>query len=183
MDPPAPFHPEATRRVRQQMVRVGVGVIVVVDNIDGDGDEQTARIYVGVRKGSHGAGSLALPGGHLEMYESWEACAKREIMEEMGLDLDLNRIEFAHVTNDVMSNEEKHYVTIFMMTRLPPGSPIPTNTEPHKCEGWEAYTWSDLASMLTSGERLLFGPLKQLVQDQPSAVLDFLKQGRQVLHR
>jgi hypothetical protein len=49
---------------------VGVGVVVVrpTDN----------KIYVGVRKGSHGATKWALPGGHLEWGESWADCAARE---------------------------------------------------------------------------------------------------------
>lgn len=159
MDPPAPFHPTATRRVRAT-VRVGVGVVVRVPG--------TAKIYAGIRKGSHGAGSLALPGGHLEMYESWEDCATREIKEEM--DLDLTDLRFAHVTNDIMRDEEKHYVTIFMMATPVPGSAPPKNMEPHKCEGWQAYAWEDVKNF----EGPLFGPLQRLVEDEPAAVYDYI---------
>lgn len=52
-------------------VRVGVGVIV-------KDPANPQNIFCGIRKGSHGAGMLALPGGHLEMMESWEDCASRE---------------------------------------------------------------------------------------------------------
>ena len=54
-----------------QNVRVGVGVLIL-DPL------KPKHIFAGIRKGSHGQGLLALPGGHLEMYESWEECAKRE---------------------------------------------------------------------------------------------------------
>ena len=167
MDPPAPFHPTATRRVRST-VRVGVGVIVSVPGHKG-------QVYCGKRKGSHGAGTLALPGGHLEMYESWSDCAKREVKEEMNIDL--TDVQFAHVTNDPMRDEEKHYVTIFMMGTPVEGSGLPQNREPDKCEGWEAYTWEDLKSLNTQegADNKLFGPLKRLVEEQPEAVLKFLE--------
>jgi len=52
----------------------------------------------------------------------------------------------------------------------------PLNLEPHKCEGWASYSWDDLRNIL-AGERSglsLFGPLKQLVQENPKSVLEFL---------
>ena len=169
MDPPAPFHPTATRRVRTT-VRVGVGVIVKVPG--------AAKIYAGLRKGSHGAGALALPGGHLEMNETWEECAKREVKEEMNIDLDNESIQFAHVTNDIMSDEGKHYVTIFMMGTPVQGSSAPENMEPDKCQGWEAYAWEDLKHY----EGRLFIPLQHLLNDSPEKVYEFvhsnLRQGR-----
>ena len=167
VDPPAPFHPTATRRVRAT-VRVGVGVIVRVPG--------TAKVYAGIRKGSHGAGSLALPGGHLEMFETWEDCAKREIKEEM--DLELKDLRYAHVTNDIMEEEGKHYVTIFMMGTPVEDSSLPKTMEPEKCEGWEAYSWEDLKCF----EGTLFGPLQKLIADEPEKVYEYihseLRQGR-----
>lgn len=178
MDPPAPFAPGATRRVRHT-VRVGVGVVVLAA-------DETSSIYVGVRKGSHGAGSLALPGGHLELYESWEDCARREVLEEMGIEL-AEETHFCHVTNDIMKDEEKHYVTLFLMARQADPTQVPVNKEPHKCEGWKKKTWQELKQLLrqeevqhsTDGSKYssappLFGPLKRLVQDEPPALLQFL---------
>ena len=62
-DPPAPFHPTATRRA-QNVVRVGVAVLLVeaAEGLD-------KKVWVGIRKGSHGAGTLALPGGTLRAVE------------------------------------------------------------------------------------------------------------------
>jgi 8-oxo-dGTP diphosphatase len=105
-------------------------------------------LFAGIRRNSHGDGTLALPGGHLELYETWEDCAAREVYEEMNLQLvddttrnsspsdgsstadgdndnDTNRcctscrIEYLHVVNDIMLKEKKHYVTIFMLVELP----------------------------------------------------------------
>ena len=154
--------PPASKKAKQQHVRVGVGVLVRDANKKG-------HVFAGIRKGSHGAGSLALPGGHLEMYESWEECASREVKEEMNLDL--KAVKFAHVTNDPMQVEEKHYVTIFMMAT---STGVPENMEPNKCEGWKSYSWQDLKEIEAKGEPELFGPLKRLVADSPPSVQAFL---------
>ena len=131
---------------------------------------QGNKIYCGIRKGSHGSGTLALPGGHLELYESWEACAIREVQEEM--DVDLQDVRFAHVCNNPMPDEEKHYVTIFMMGRKEQGSKGPTNLEPDKCDGWALYGWDDLQALV--GTDKLFSPLECLMREAPPAILSFL---------
>jgi 8-oxo-dGTP diphosphatase len=160
MDPPAPFHHSATRRVRPT-VRVGVGVVVVT---------AAGRIYAGIRRNSHGAGLLALPGGHLELYEAWDACARREVKEEMNLEI--SQVTYLHAMNGpILRDEEKHYVTIIMVARCQ-NDVEPENTEPQKCEGWKAYDWDELKAMVGSGQ--LFGSLEQLVRDEPQALLEFL---------
>ena len=46
--------------------------------------------------GSHGAGKYALPGGHLELGESWEDCLLREVNEETNLSIE--NLKLVHVT-------------------------------------------------------------------------------------
>ncbi|TMW57972.1 hypothetical protein Poli38472_013446 [Pythium oligandrum] len=120
----------------EPVVRVGVGVILT-------SKQHPGCVLIGQRKGSHGAGKFALPGGHLEMYESWAQCAVREIKEETDLDLDEHELKFAYVTNDPMEDEGKHYITIFMQASVSEGQ-VPRNMEPNKCEGWEWIPWESL---------------------------------------
>ncbi|GFN17015.1 nucleotide triphosphate diphosphatase NUDT15 [Aspergillus tubingensis] len=83
--------------------RVGVGVFVT---------NHKGQIVLGQRKSSHGAGTWALPGGHLEFNESFEDCAAREVLEETGLKV--RDTQFLTATNDIMKEEGKHYVTVFV---------------------------------------------------------------------
>jgi 8-oxo-dGTP diphosphatase len=54
---------------------------------------------------------MQCPGGHLEHGESFEDCAKREALEETGLEV--GDVKFLTATNDVM-DEGSHYVTIYV---------------------------------------------------------------------
>lgn len=66
-----------------------------------------------------------MPGGHLEHLETFEACAKREVKEETGLQIE--DVKFLTATESYFTEEEnKHYVTIFMTAFVREG----TETEP-----------------------------------------------------
>lgn len=129
-------------------VRVGVAVIL---------QDSRGRVLVGKRRGSHGAGMLALPGGHLELGETFATCAKREIIEETGLYV--GKPKHIFTTNDPMPAEQKHYVTIFMLANVPHNAE-PKNCEPHKCEGWVWCTWAELRA---TPDAELFVPLRNLL--------------------
>jgi len=122
--------------------RVGVGVLVWRDG----------RVLLGRRRGSHGAGTWAPPGGHLAFGEEVADCARREVAEETGLGL--GAVTPGPFVNDVFASEGKHYVTLFVMTTQASGEP--ELREPDKCAGWGWYCWGDWPEPL-------FAPLKTLV--------------------
>jgi 8-oxo-dGTP diphosphatase len=128
-----------------QEPRVGIGVFVIKDG----------KVLLGKRKNAHGDGSWSFPGGHLEFGESWEDCAAREVMEETGLNI--SNIRFGTATNDIFEKENKHYITIFMITDWQSGEP--QNMEPEKCEAWEWFEWKE-ESLPSS----LFVPLQNLLK-------------------
>ena len=105
-------------------VRVGVGCFVINDTKD--------KFLIGMRTGSHGSNTIALPGGHLEMFETWDECAIREIKEECNLDLDPLTMKMMHVSNDMFKDINKHYVTIMMRGTILESSTELKNMEPHK---------------------------------------------------
>jgi 8-oxo-dGTP diphosphatase len=114
--------------------RVGVAAILIRDG----------RVLLGQRIGSHGAGSWALPGGHLEFGETPEDCARREVLEETGLVV--ATFERGPFVSDVFAAERRHYVTLFVMARDVEGEPA--IVEPDKCLGWQWFDWSALPAPL-----------------------------------
>jgi 8-oxo-dGTP diphosphatase len=74
---------------------------------------------------TYNLGTWALPGGHLDFGESFEACAMREVLEETGLQVKEDSVRFLTATNDIMLSEHKHYVTIFMACRPESEDPEP----------------------------------------------------------
>lgn len=67
-------------------------------------------------------GTYALPGGHLEFQESFEECSARELQEETGLQIHTRDFHFLTCTNNILVKDGgKHYVTVFMVARIPDG--------------------------------------------------------------
>jgi 8-oxo-dGTP diphosphatase len=121
--------------------RVGVGVIVLRDG----------RVLLGERRGSHGGGTWALPGGHLEAGETPEQCAAREVLEETGLVI--GALRRGPYTSDVIAPQGLHYVTLFVIGAGAHGEP--QRREPAKCSGWSWHRWDALPQPL-------FAPLATL---------------------
>jgi len=95
----------------------------------------------------------AHPGWHLELGESFEECAIREVLEETRLKITSPR--FLAVTNDSFLDKMKHYISIFMLATKPLGQ-ITQNREYDKTEPWQWFSINSLPEKL-------FLPLKHLV--------------------
>jgi len=129
--------------MNRPVVRVGVGVLIR------RGDE----VLLVRRRAVHGSGTWSTPGGHLEMGESPEACARREALEEVGITV--GDVEFRAVTNDVMESDGRHYVTLMMEGELVSGEPRPLAA--HELSDVRWFRWDDLPEVL-------FQPFLNLVE-------------------
>ena len=107
---------------------------------DGGGE----RVLLLRRTGAHGAGSWAVPGGHLEFGESPEECARREAREEVGVEA--GEVRFRAITNDVFAAEGKHYITIFMQGTYLSGDPTQFARDEVTEVGW--FAWDALPQPL-----------------------------------
>lgn len=118
--------------------KLGIGVFVRRGN----------RILLGKRiSDTHGDGEWSLPGGHLEMWESFEDCCRREVKEETGLKI--TNITGLFFTNDMFPDAGLHYVTLYFSADCEEGTP--ENREPAKCDGWRWFALDDLPSPLFCG--------------------------------
>jgi len=117
----------------KQEPKIGIGVMIIKDE----------KVLLGKRKNSHGAGEYAFPGGHLEYKESFEECAKREVMEETSISI--KNIRFQYLRN-VLEYLPKHYVHINLLADWESGEP--KVMEPGKSESWEWYDLESLPSLL-----------------------------------
>ena len=123
-------------------VAVGVGVIVRCGN-----DVLLIR-----RRGAHGAGTWSPPGGHLDFGETFEQCALRETREETGVTV--GNLRFVAITNDVFSDEHRHYVTVWLEGEYVRGEATVQSPREMSEVGW--FDWSALPTQL-------FLPLENLL--------------------
>ncbi|OHA21531.1 MAG: hypothetical protein A2849_03860 [Candidatus Taylorbacteria bacterium RIFCSPHIGHO2_01_FULL_51_15] len=111
---------------------VGVTTLVIRDG----------KILLGKRKGVHGDGCWALPGGHLERKEPMELAAKRELFEETGLIAE--RVLFHVLVNHPNRLDSDHYVHVGFLAEGVAGEV--QNKEPDKCSEWGWFLLSALPS-------------------------------------
>jgi mutator protein MutT len=73
-------------------------------------------------------GNLSVPAGHLDGGETVRQAMVREAAEEIGIHVDVDAVEVAHVMHR-RSNDER--IDFFVVCRAWTGEPV--NAEPHKC--------------------------------------------------
>src|SRR5437660_1235453 len=86
--------------------KIGVGVMVMKEG----------KLLLGKRTGSFESQVWGFPGGHLEFGETIESCARRELLEETGLEA--ASLEILHPwAENMMENGTKHYITLFAVVK------------------------------------------------------------------
>ena len=123
--------------------KIGIGIII----------RKSGKVLLGLRIGSHGANTWSFPGGHLEPDEAPEATAKREALEETGLEVD--HLSPAGFTYDHFDENNTNYLTLFYSCEWTHGEP--QIMEKDKCLEWR---WVDPADM----PKPLFKPVESLMK-------------------
>lgn len=96
----------------------------------GSGRDREVLLHLRRNTGFHDGEYDLSASGHLEAGESFEQCAIRETMEEIGVKLYPKDLHFCFLEHDFKNN----YVYVFFMTELPEGA-TPRVCEPEKSGG------------------------------------------------
>jgi len=124
--------------------RIGVGILI---------QNNKGEVLLGLRQGAHGEGEWSFPGGHLEFGETIFETAKREVKEEV--DLDISEFELISVADEMryIKTDNKHYLNIGIKAVYKGGEP--KLMEPDKCKEWRWVSLDELPVRLFEGTELV----------------------------
>lgn len=123
-------------------IGVGFGVMVLRNNEILLGQ----RHFDPTKAGSelHGEGTWTMPGGKLRFGESFIEGAKRETLEETGVEISADDLKVMSFTNDIVP--DAHFVTIGLLCINYPGEP--RVMEPDEITQWKWFPLDKLPSPL-----------------------------------
>jgi 8-oxo-dGTP diphosphatase len=138
-----------------------VGVALIV--------RKNYQILLHKRIGKHAPGTWSCPGGHLEMWEEFAEAALRELKEEAG-PVEVTEPVLLTVCNTMFKSEDKHSITIFLVSDWISGEP--KVTEPDKCEEWLWFDYDNLPEPLMLGiQKIKEQKLLKVVMTKPYDLL------------
>ena len=113
-----------TVAVTQERARplVGVGVVFIRED----------KVFLARRQGSHGEGTWASAGGHLEWGETLEECARREALEELGVVV--GNLQLLCLSNIIAY--DRHYVDVEFLGDIGDQEPSLAEPEAFSSSGW-----------------------------------------------
>ncbi len=128
--------------------KVGLGVMIMKEG----------KVLVGRRSKdtSHGSDLYSFPGGHLENGESFAECAKRETLEEAGIEIE--NLEFVMAFNSLQFLP-KHFVCFGFKADWKAGEPRPEKDD--KMLDWDWYDLDALPSPMYEPSRMVIDAYRQ----------------------
>ena len=120
--------------------KVGVGVLLA---------DAQGRILLTLRKRAPEANHWSIVGGKLDYFEPLEKCAAREALEEVGVEIAIERL--LCVTDHCLPQEDQHWVAPAYLGRIIKG--VATNCEPDKTEEVRWFAPAELPANLTMTAR------------------------------
>ncbi len=108
---------------------IGVGVGAAIFDKNG-------KLFITKRgkEAKNERGKWEIPGGSVEFGETFKQAIKREIKEELGIEIEI--IELLGICDHIIPDEHQHWVSPTYICKIKKGTP--KILEPHKCAeiGW-----------------------------------------------
>lgn len=117
---------------------IGVGVGAVIKNSSGE-------ILLLLRNKEPEKGCWSIPGGKVEMFETLEEAIKREVKEEVNVDIEITKL--ITVTNHIISEEKTHWVAPTFLVKIIDGQV--KNVEPQKHHDLKWFSIESLPKNIT----------------------------------
>jgi len=108
---------------------IGVGIGAVIVN-----DDNKYLLTKRGKKAKNERGKWEFPGGGIEFGDTMIDTIKREMMEELGIEIEI--LDHLPPIDHIIPDENQHWVTSGVISKVVKG--IPTIMEPDKCDeiGW-----------------------------------------------
>ena len=115
--------------MKQGVDYIGIGVGAAIFNKDG-------QLLIARRgpKARNEQGKWEIPGGSVEFGETLKQALKREVKEELGIEIEL--VELLGIFDHIIHEEKQHWISPTYICKLTKGTP--KIVEPEKCDdiGW-----------------------------------------------
>ncbi len=131
---------------------VGFGVMILRDN-----SVLLGQRHIDPEKADselHGEGTWTMPGGKLHFGETFEAGAQREVLEETGIEIDMDALSVISLANDMVPDAQ--FVTVGLLYTKPTDEP--KVMEPDEITQWKWFSLDDLPTPL-------FFPSKEILEN------------------
>jgi 8-oxo-dGTP diphosphatase len=138
-----------------RLPKVGVGVLLT---------DLQGRILLTLRKRPPEANHWSIVGGKLDYFEALEKCAIREALEEVGVEIAIERL--LCITDHCLPEEGQHWVAPAYLGRIVAGDP--SNREPDKTIEVRWFAPHELPPHLTMTARNAIRAFVQLQSKTPS---------------
>lgn len=127
------------RSVQQTEPRSGCGAAIVV----------AGRILLLQRLREPESGCWGIPGGKVELFETVEQAARREIREELGIGL--GPLRLLALTDQIDAERGAHWISPVLLATAVEGEPRNLEPAKHAAIGW--FALDDLPHPLTASTR------------------------------
>ncbi len=117
-------------------IGVGIGAVII---------DKNGKMLLSQRgpKAKNERGKWEFPGGGVEFGDTMEATIKREMKEELGIEI--TTYEQLPVLDHIIKEEGQHWITSGFISRIKKGKP--TIKEPEKCSALGWFSLSEMRKM------------------------------------
>jgi ADP-ribose pyrophosphatase len=127
-------------KIGTDCIGVGCGALII-------NDKNETLLLKRTDKSRNRAGFWSKPGGGLEFGDKIEDTVKREIKEEIGVEIEI--IKFLCFTENILKDENQHWISFNYLAKITEGEV--KNMEPEKHEEVKWFALDNLPEKLTHG--------------------------------